>query len=1091
MTRQIAVLMTLALASAAFAASPRLGRYALVLEEPPVARQIASRAELNSPAAKAAAARIQTRQAQVIAELKQRGVAVTGATHTLINAVFVQGDPGDASKFRGLGGVGRSVYLPPMHRSLDAASTLIKVPQAWAAISGGMQSAGAGVKIGIVDTGIDQAHPAFQQACSGGPSQPICSGDDCKYTNGKVIAARSYVRFMAAGWTLQPEETSRPDDLSPRDRDGHGTALAMIAAGNTVQAPGGTLTGVAPQACLGNYKVFGSPGVNAWASADAVIQALTDAYQDGMDIVSLSFGDTALYGPLDRGQVCSVGAGQYCDPRVELIETASQGANGMTVVIAAGNAGDLAADSIGYGAEALNSVDAPGTAPSAITVGASTNSHAWRESVRVTGTDVPGSLQNIAARFADAVRPGGPMPEWPLRDAAAVGDPKGCSTFPADAFRDMIAVIERGDCYFFVKANNAASAGARGVILYNDRDEDLFSPTGLENTGIPTVLISRADGVALKSYIAAHADAKAILDPTLQSYPVSGEDRVAALSSRGPSIGEFGIKPEVVAPGTDIYSAAQNYDPNGLGYDASRYLAASGTSFAAPQVAGVAALVKQKNRTWGPAQIKSAIVNTAQPLPAEDNALSVLQQGAGRLDAERAVKTTVTVSPATISFGVITASTFTDTAKNTRSLTVYAPSGVALTARVEQQIAASAVVSVENAPGQLTVRISGQVPQPGVYHGAVVLSGGPSEIRVPYVYFVSDGVPHSLVPLIGDGFDWTVNGTLWECPNWGIPSLALKAVDRFGVPVDTPDGTLTWSALDGGQIGGYDPGTALYGIGGACVGLGPNPGEQGFRASLNYMNQSLTYDFLGTARIRPAINVQGVVDAASNTVDPQRGLAPGSYAAIYGVGLSDTFRLFSTPYLPLALSNVSVSFDVPSQSLSVPGRLHFISPNQVNVQIPWELEGLNQVFMKVSVSPDIASTVYTLRLASAAPQLYQHPLGSGWAVAQKPNSAELYTQANPAPKGELVTLYANGLGAVASRPQTGEPTPAGVSPTTVPVTVTIGGKDAPVDYAGLSPQSIGLYQINVRIPADIPSGAQPIVVNMNGVVSNQLNIAVR
>ncbi|HWR54395.1 MAG TPA: S8 family serine peptidase, partial [Bryobacteraceae bacterium] len=443
MTRRIAVLMTLALASAAFAASPRLGRYALVLEEPPVARQIASRAELDSPAAKAAAARIQAKQAALKAELKQRGVAVTGATQIVLNAVFVQAGPNDAQKLRGLGGVSRSVYLPPAHRSLDAASTLIKAPQAWTAI-GGMQSAGTGVKIGILDTGIDQTHPAFQQACTGGPSQPFCSGDDCKYTNGKVIAARSYVRFMAAGWTAKPEETSRPDDLSPRDRDGHGTALAMIAAGNTVQAPGATLTGVAPQACLGNYKVFGSPGVNSYASYDAVIQALDDAYSDGMDIVSLSFGNAPLYGPLD--QMKSVGCGvtgqtppdTYCDPRIEAIENASKGSNGMTVVVAAGNGGDLALDSQGYGAEALNSVDSPGTAPSAITVGASTNSHAWRESVQVTGTDVPGSLQKIAARFGDGVRPGGPMAPWPIRDAGAIGDPLACSSFPADSLRDAI-----------------------------------------------------------------------------------------------------------------------------------------------------------------------------------------------------------------------------------------------------------------------------------------------------------------------------------------------------------------------------------------------------------------------------------------------------------------------------------------------------------------------------------------------------------------------------------------------------------------------------------------------------------------------------
>src|SRR5439155_3208267 len=110
---------------------------------------------------------------------------------------------------------------------------------------------------------------------------------DPAYTNHKVIVARSYVSLLPS-----------PDDASARDHSGHGTAAAMIAAGVRNSGPAGTIVGVAPKAYLGSYKIFGSPGVNDTTTTEVLVKALEDALSDGMDVVALSVGSPAGYGPL-------------------------------------------------------------------------------------------------------------------------------------------------------------------------------------------------------------------------------------------------------------------------------------------------------------------------------------------------------------------------------------------------------------------------------------------------------------------------------------------------------------------------------------------------------------------------------------------------------------------------------------------------------------------------------------------------------------------------------------------------------------------------------------------------------------------------
>ena len=251
----------------------------------------------------------------------------------------------------------------------------------------------SGIKIAVIDSGIDQTHPAFQDPLlTPPPGFPKCLPEDCSFTNNKVIVARSYIRQQAAGTAPDPAADSRPDDYSPRDHFGHGTAVAMVAAGETNTGPGDTITGLAPRAFLGSYKIFGSPGVNDSASEDAVIQALEDAVTDGMDIANLSLGGPALNGALDSGAACGADPGVACDTLSQAVEAATS--LGMLVVAAAGNEG---ATGVVY--PTLGSVSTPAIAPSSIAVAATTNSHTWI-SLPTGFTPVDQSTYNTVAFFS-------------------------------------------------------------------------------------------------------------------------------------------------------------------------------------------------------------------------------------------------------------------------------------------------------------------------------------------------------------------------------------------------------------------------------------------------------------------------------------------------------------------------------------------------------------------------------------------------------------------------------------------------------------------------------------------------------------------
>jgi uncharacterized protein (TIGR03437 family) len=855
-----------------------LTRYALLLQDPPAGT---SRSAQQKP---------------LLSELARRKITVTGVSQLLLNAIYVVADPARKLEISRLPGVRRIVFLPTLKPALDHAEQLVNTSAAWTLLNG-PANAGLGIKIAVIDSGIDQTHPAFQDPrLTPPPGYPVCQPQYCAFTNSKVIVARSYI----------PQDSA--DDYSPRDHQGHGTAVAMVIAGETNTGPGDTITGLAPKAFLGNYKVFGSPGINDSASADAVIQALEDAVNDGMDIANLSLGGPALTGALDSGAACGEGPGVPCDPLSQAVENATS--LGLLVVVAAGNDGGSA---LHY--PALATVETPSIAPSAISVSATTNSHIW----------IP------------------------------------------------------------------SSSG--------------FTPE-----------------------------------------EVSGYNTVASFTSRGPAIGAASVKPEMAAVGTNFFLATQNYDPGGDFYNILRYNIGSGTSFAAPMVAGAAALVKQLNPTWQPWQIKSALVNTVtQDVTDNGQTAGVTAVGAGKLNVANALSTTLVVNPPTLSL---------TTAPNQA---VQIQNNGATTANL-QVTSSGAPIAIDQTnltipPGETaTLQVSVTPPSPGSYEGAIVLQGGVVPLHIPYLYLVTDGVPQNLISLSGDG-DFGLAGQ--PIPD-GI--LAFEVIDQYGLPV--PNLPVSFGVTKGGgEILAPDPATNQYGIATAQA-------ITGATQSLNVFTgiaAGMTVQFTDTGVPQPTIAPYGVVNAASFQAGP--GIAPGSYVSIFGSNLSTANIGETTPNLPVSLQGVSVSFDVPEANLSLPGHLIYVTPQQINLQVPWELQGQPSVQMKVSIY-NASGAVSTVPVSDASPGIFV-PQGQITAV-----------------RGQSVTLYGTGFGPVNHPPASGDPAADATSTTLLVPTVTIAGVPAAVEFSGLAPGYAGLYQVDILVPSNVPPGAQPLDVTMNGIAAD-------
>jgi minor extracellular serine protease Vpr len=543
---------------------------------------------------------------------------VTSELRKLVNAVSVTGPAYEIARIAELPGVKKFQLSRQYHALLNTSVPLINAPAAWSKVGGGA-FAGRGIKIAILDSGIDLTNPLFADggfiAPSGFPRGNI------SFTNNKVIAARAFLQDQAA---------------TPADQNGHGTHVAGTAAGDfNTPTLLGPVSGVAPGAFLGNYRVLDSAGNGDEA---LIATALETAFTDGFDVADLSFGAPATATP------------GILDDAVEVAVV-----SGMTVVVAAGD----------DGAKGQMTITSPATALNAISVGASSNAHIVGSLLSVTGPgQVPAALRGIPAFVGGSCGPTAPFAigSATLFDESLLdGKFRGSKAkrLPSGSLTGKVALIELGNCDIATKINNSAAAGAAAAVIYNqdisespDGGDNLISPDTMGAT-IPSLFVTRSGGLAIKSWIDANPGATIRISGPAQFSQTP--DVLAAFSAIGPTVQET-LKPDLSAPGENIYSGAiKSCNLQGV-TDPTGFTSVSGTSQAAAHVAGGAAILKQLHASWTVSQIKSALVNSTtaqvQASNGSGSPAGVLASGAGRLDLGAASEVGATLAPASLSFGV-------------------------------------------------------------------------------------------------------------------------------------------------------------------------------------------------------------------------------------------------------------------------------------------------------------------------------------------------------------------------------------------------------------------------------------------------------
>ena len=519
---------------------------------------------------KAVVRRVRTTQRALLPRLQAAGATPVGQIATVLNGIRVRVKVGDLNALAAVPGVNRVQVSRTIKLNNAASARFTGVDRTWQALG----LIGEGQRIAIIDSGIDYTHASF-----GGPGtvEAFETNDGAVIEDGTFPTEKVVGGYDFVGDDFDPEDPANAvpqPDPDPLDCDGHGTHVAGTAAGFGVTAAGETYPGpynraalntdflvepgMAPGAELLAYRGFSCAGVS---DDGALISAIDAAVTDGADVINVSLG-TALGSPEDV-----LGAA---------IRTATRA--GVLVVAAGGNsgAGAYVTDSPGSLNEVLSvaAVDAelrrfPGFA----ITGA------------VTGTGLNANEVDLAAPITGE-----------LVDAGL-----GCRIEDYTGTAGKIAVTVRGgDCNRADRARLGQRAGALAVIMVNNNDG--LPPLEGPIVGV-TIPFIGVPGEQADAYAAAIGETITIAPGPDIANPDYG--RTATLSSNGPRRLDSAQKPDLAAPGVSIPSVAM-----GTGTGATRM---SGTSFASPQVAGIAALVRQAHPTWSAHQIKAVLMSTAAP----------------------------------------------------------------------------------------------------------------------------------------------------------------------------------------------------------------------------------------------------------------------------------------------------------------------------------------------------------------------------------------------------------------------------------------------------------------------------------------------
>jgi subtilisin family serine protease len=594
---------------------------------------------------------------------------------------------------------------------------------------------GGGMKVAVVDDGVDSTNPFLDdnefQYPAGFPKGLS------RYTNRKVIVAKSF-----------PGPGSGTNGRLPLDEANsfHGTHVAGVVAGNAgttapdsivipegekkspcVPSAGGChttvtgLSGVAPRAWIGNYRVFNvpsplSPGDCCIANTPEIAAAFEAAVRDGMDVINFSGG-----GPQSDPD---------SDALIEAVENVARA--GVVPAISAGNDRDL------FG---LGTVGSPSTAPSAISAAAVSNTHVFGRALTLVSPDVASLKQVPVVPAAGGIPSAWGATNQTLVDVASLGaDRTLCSgALPAGSLEGSIALVSRGSCTFDTKGARANASGARGVLVVEDRPgEANFIPFRLP---VPAGSISDLDGARLRDAMAGTGGRATIRVGTdqLEIDPHRGAS-MASFSAGGLTAFGHELKPDIAAPGAQILSSTLQE------YAGAEFSVLDGTSFAAPHIAGAAALLLERHPSWTPKQVKSALMSTAGPAfenTAATREAPVYLEGAGLVRMTVADDPKIFTDPQSLSFRYVNVG-----ASRAILVTVSDAGGGGGTWQVAVQPQITSPGAAVEGPGvvtlapsgqttfQVVARASGDAPA-GDNFGFVVLRRGDDTRRIPYGFSVS------------------------------------------------------------------------------------------------------------------------------------------------------------------------------------------------------------------------------------------------------------------------------------------------------------------------------------------------------------------
>jgi len=484
---------------------------------------------------------------------------------------------------------------------------------------------GQGVRVGIIDTGIDYTHTMLGGSGSIDEYKKINPNTASSHIpNSKVAGGYDFV-----GANYDPssffytKRIPKPDE-NPIDLAGHGTHVAGTVAGKGDGVT--TYDGVAPDAELFAYKVFADKSKGT--SDTVVIAALERAVDpnqdfnidDKMDVLNLSLGSDY---------------GSAHDHYAEAVKNTVEG--GVVVVISAGNSGPV-----------TSILGAPGTSPDAITVAAGVDymehNYSFPSIELIFEGQEPEPVAKKEALFTK------PLSEFISleEELVPVGTlENGITDEQASAVKGKIALIDRGVIPFAKKFEIAKEVGAIAAVVVNTEDNPIsMSADGGFKIDFPAVAIFKnvGDRIKLKINAGEAVRVQLVTDKLVLKPELIGS--ITGFSSQGPREFDALIKPEVTAPGLAIMSAKTGSGDQGVRLQ--------GTSMAAPHVAGVAALLVQYRRDLEAKDIKSLIMSSSTlmlDLANDRERYPVSLQGAGMINAYRAAQMKVVFSKPALSLG--------------------------------------------------------------------------------------------------------------------------------------------------------------------------------------------------------------------------------------------------------------------------------------------------------------------------------------------------------------------------------------------------------------------------------------------------------